>query len=364
MKKLVSIMLVAVMLLLCLTVPASTLSKDDVADIGIVNSDKTQTHREHQFEEKFQQQYKDNMYLNYSYDEVYYYYNGDKIEWALVEAHLIPPPPHNYYAVFGDKFSLCGREHPFSIGYGVYDCKQEKFFDIAKLDDFSVYETLDERINGIEFLYKFGDADINGKIDITDATCIQKALAGLITFPKDELQGYDSIRGEMKYTSDIDRDMLRTVMDATMVQKTLAKIDDSITEPITPTLPPSEEDVEQLPTAEPTESGTLPENPYHIEGPKPLLYLEWVRGDCPVSILGKEKKVYCCFYDKNGNIVGDSNLFSKQHLAVVIAGKNTGIRYFDYYPEMRGLELEVGHYMYDFYNEDGRMVFRSFVTIK
>ncbi len=364
MKKVVSIMLVAVMLLLCLTVSASTLTNDDLADIGYVNNDKTQTYKEHQFETKFQEQYKDIMYLNYSYDEVYYYYNGNNIEWALVEAHLIPPTPRNSYAVLDDKFSLRGQEVPFSIGYGVYDCKQEKFFDICKLPNFSVYESLNERINGIEFLYKFGDADINGKIDITDATYVQRALAGLIKFPVDELQGYDSVRGEMKYTSDIDRDMLRTIMDATMIQKTLAKIDDTITSPIIPTLPPSDEDEEKLPTAEPTDSGTLPENPYEIWGTKPLLYNKWVRGNCSVRLLGKEKTVYCCFYDKNGNIVGDSNLFSKQHLAVVVAGKNTGIRYFDYYYDMRGLELEAGHYMYDFYNEEGRMLFRSSTTIK
>lgn len=364
MKKIISIILVAVLLLMCFIIPASTLTKGDVADIGFVNTDKTQTHSSHQFEEKFQEQYKNTISFNYSYDEVYYFYNGNEIEWALVEAHIIPPTPRNSYAVLGDKFSLRGQEVPFSIGYGVYDCKQEKFFDICKLVDFSVYESLNERINGIEFLYKFGDADINGKIDITDATYIQRTLAGLIRIPKDDLNGYHSIRGEMRYTSDIDRDGIRTVMDATQIQRVIAKIDDTITKPFVPTLPPSEEDEEQLPTNEPTESGTFPENPYEILGPKPLLYKEWESGNCPVSLLGKEKKVYCCFYDKNGNIVGDSDLFSKQHLAVVVAGKNTGIRYFHYYYDLRGLKLEPGYYMYDFYNEDGRMVFRSSTSIK
>ncbi len=372
MKKFLSVILVAMMVVSSVCFPANALTTNEIISTGMVNYDSSKTHYDHFYEDDFVEQYKDMIspYGDYSYDEVYYYYDTSSIRWALVVAMLQPAPPMNYYAVFGEKFSLTAGFAPFKMLYGVYDSEQEKFFDICELEDLSVYETLEERIDAIEFLYKFGDADLDGDISILDATYIQLVLAKRITFPKDDVESYMSCHGEMRYTSDIDRDGERTIMDATGVQKCLANIVD---EPgIEPTEPPvktpdeSEDDGDVKDTYEssteaPTENPT--EDPSLIYGPKPLLDIPWCSAHFSISSLGKEKKVYCCLYDDDKNVIGDSDLFSVEHQAVIVAGKKQ-LRYAHYYPKMRNLEIDPGYYMYDFYNENGKMLFRSFVTIK
>ena len=66
-------------------------------------------------------------------------------------------------------------------------------------------------------IYISGDADIDGNVNIKDATCIQKAVAGIITSSH---SGY--------LASDVNKDSSVNIKDATAIQKHIAGIDTSL----------------------------------------------------------------------------------------------------------------------------------------
>ena len=61
--------------------------------------------------------------------------------------------------------------------------------------------------------YKLGDSDLDGKVTIIDATVIQRCLAKLIS--EDELN---------KACADVDGDTKLSILDATNIQRYLAKL--------------------------------------------------------------------------------------------------------------------------------------------
>lgn len=71
-------------------------------------------------------------------------------------------------------------------------------------------------------------------------------------------------------------------------------------------------------------------------------------------------KVYCRLYDSKGNMIGDSNLFSAQHLASSRVDKN-GKVFATYYPVSAGLNLNSGRYSFYFYNENGKDISQGYV---
>lgn len=72
--------------------------------------------------------------------------------------------------------------------------------------------------------------------------------------------------------------------------------------------------------------------------------------------------VYCRLYDSDGKLVGDSNLYSSQHLAhyVIEAGNNVYVQYF---LSDAGLDLSSGTYIYYFYNANGVDLYTDFVNV-
>ncbi len=126
-------------------------------------------------------------------------------------------------------------------------------------------------------------------------------------------------------------------------------------------------EVSKKPTQKPSES--VPEEPVETEpveefGPNKDNVIEpdnpedssdtQLPGDCVVGFspgyLVGDGKIYCKIYDKDYNILGDSNLFSDEHRASFYSGFGS-IYYYLYSPLKVGLDLEPGKYIYVFYNE-------------
>lgn len=215
MKKIISILLVTMLLISTI----STVAFAEVAQEPIKD--------EYLYLNTFLEVYKEDIFYNdYIYEELYCHRDSNNsIDWVLVMAQTSPPPPANYYWVFGDMVSLRGWSAPFKNMYAVYDVAKNEYIDICDLKTFDVYDGLKEQIYALNFLYPIGDADRDKKITILDATYIQRVLAKLIIFPTDDLTSYLCVTpGELNYLSDIDRDGKRNICDATAIQMKLAKL--------------------------------------------------------------------------------------------------------------------------------------------
>lgn len=163
------------------------------------------------------------------YEELYYHYDeNNEVDWALVNECSFNNPPWNYHTIYKDRILMYGGYTPFSFRYGIYDVKEDKFYDILREDfDFSKYDELEETFDSFEPGYPIGDADFDKELSILDATFIQFALAQLSDFySDDEIYTYTSAwqNGELKYMSDFDRDGERTILDATGIQLKLARL--------------------------------------------------------------------------------------------------------------------------------------------
>ena len=175
--------------------------------------------------DKFWERYSDEITDIVRYDEPFYHRaQSGEIDWVLITA----------YSNFGGPLPICyeignrmiyslNYYYPFDFGCGIYDVKQDAFFDIVKVD-LSDYEGLEEQFNQTNFGRLIGDTDQDNKISILDATNIQRHLAGIKDIDDDIIEFYSEAAGGevVKYYSDYDRDGTTTVLDATHIQKHLA----------------------------------------------------------------------------------------------------------------------------------------------
>ena len=188
------------------------------------------TDPEHLYENKYLDRYYSQFNVH-NYDELYYHRdeNGD-LDWVFVYQLSCNSPPWNYHILLNERIYLYGSHNPFSFGYGIYDVKQDEFYDVINDKfDFSKYDDFEEVFNSFNIGYPVGDADLDGELTILDATHIQRALASLCSFNSEDLVDYYygskdwEELGFPRYITDIDRDGARTVMDATAIQNALVK---------------------------------------------------------------------------------------------------------------------------------------------
>ena len=118
---------------------------------------------------------------------------------------------------------------------------------------------------------------------------------------------------------------------------------------VTPTEAPTES-----PTEAPTEEPWIPptENPFNN------IILS---GSAPQGTVNGSKNLYCMIYDSNGRLIGDSNLYSSQHVAYFM-GTGYGKAYFSY-SVPNGLITKHDTYTYYFYDQDGVTLFIGTTTI-
>lgn len=72
--------------------------------------------------------------------------------------------------------------------------------------------------------------------------------------------------------------------------------------------------------------------------------------------------IYCCLYDSRGNLVGDPNLYSFEHIAKDTPMAN-GYIFASYDPLEKGLELKEGTYKFYFYLAGWKVVFEGNITV-
>ncbi len=214
MKRIVSMVVILTLILITAIIPTS--AKNITANENNV------------FEDRFVSKYKLASDDNYVYYEIYTEYNElDKAEWVLVSATTLSGTYAYIHKVIGD-WVFCSNfiYHPFTYTYCIYDVEADTFVNLTE-ECFDKYEGLDSKMHllGGEDAHLIGDADGDKELSVMDATYIQRALAKLCEFDaSDDLSPYHYPDSEnLHYITDFDRDGERTVMDATAIQVKLAK---------------------------------------------------------------------------------------------------------------------------------------------
>ena len=180
------------------------------------------------YEDKFVSKYN---CKEYYYDELYHHKTDDgQIDWALVEADLYAGLPVAVkQLVFGRVITYSYKAMPFSFGYAIYDVKADEFVPLASHNDLTKYYGLEDALNEIKLGNPLGDADYDGELSVLDATYIQRVLAKLCDFENTDYVGGYSVDGAFEigfsYISDIDMNGERNILDATAIQLKIAKID-------------------------------------------------------------------------------------------------------------------------------------------
>lgn len=110
----------------------------------------------------------------------------------------------------------------FTYGFGIYDIKEDKFYDVYDLRDTpDKYPKLENTLAFYSQARPAGDSDGDDIITILDATKIQRCIAKLDTpLNGDRYVSHDL--GGLCYTSDIDNDGQLSIIDATTIQRKLA----------------------------------------------------------------------------------------------------------------------------------------------
>ncbi|MBR2714977.1 MAG: hypothetical protein IKB73_02075 [Ruminococcus sp.] len=210
MKRIVSILLVAIVLLAMSLIPAYAIENMNPG--------------EYIYEERFVEQHVINTSYGdpYMYDELYYHHVDEndpnsEIDWVLVYTWYLFEDM-TFCTRIGNRIVYVGARHvPFITGYGVYDVKQDCFFDLAFDNTVKKYEDLEDVVNNkVRIGNLLGDIDLDERLTILDATTLQIGL----------VEGkYRDPYSEENNIADFDRDRKVTVMDATAIQMKLAGIE-------------------------------------------------------------------------------------------------------------------------------------------
>lgn len=223
--------------------------KGIITDLNCVNYSRYSTALDNSFYEKFDP---DNKYdyersiltkikTEYIYDEsteitsyyeIYKHYGDTSTpDEATPEYVLINLNTNLYYSmpvanVFGDKLLYDSSGNiPFTYGYAVYFPENNTILGLSEALTRNI-EGIEETLNYIRFNALIGDNDSDGKLTIKDATYMQKCLASLEEFRKDDviegLQYYDN--HTPRFISDYNHDGERNIKDVTAIQKRLANI--------------------------------------------------------------------------------------------------------------------------------------------
>ena len=161
----------------------------------------------------------------YTYNELYTHFDGDNPDWVLCQAKYgdFESPMITWLRIGG----IGGRtvigmswDNPFATGYGIYDVEANEFYALEDLTDdcfmpkytgqsADKYEGLTDALAELNIGYATGDANKDNKVDILDATLIQKSASGKTTG-----MGYVD-----NYIVDVNNDNVVDILDATAIQR-------------------------------------------------------------------------------------------------------------------------------------------------
>ena len=175
MKKLVSLLLVAIMVLSVTSVSAFAENTEE---------------KQFQFKDKFEEyiwypeydpelhEYKQECF--YDYDELYYHKNAQsgEIDWVLISVIVATPPlPWEKVEIMqvGERFIKWWTPGAadFPYGYIIYDVETDSFFSIDRVD-LDNYDGFVEAFEELNLGCPLGDVDMDGCVTILDATEVQR----------------------------------------------------------------------------------------------------------------------------------------------------------------------------------------------
>lgn len=158
------------------------------------------------------------------YDEIYYHVNetSGEIDWALISVVLYAINPWEVVETLqiGDrvlKWWVPGAA-VLPYGYAVYNVADDTFYDIQRVKP-EEYDGFVEVIDELELGLPLGDVDMDSSVSVLDATEIQRYIAQLIEVP----YGYYSY---IPALADVEDDDEMNILDATALQVKLAQLED------------------------------------------------------------------------------------------------------------------------------------------
>ncbi|MBQ2972318.1 MAG: hypothetical protein IJE16_07195 [Ruminococcus sp.] len=172
------------------------------------------------------------------YDEIYYYYENETDEepaWALVKGIITTQMWERKYGTnVGERIIwIEGGDDYSTSGHFVYVTELDEFIPLKQSQMDRITEYCSDFVKVIEeneYGQLVGDINESGDLDIIDATCIQRYLAGHKESTDGYLLGYFMfVYSSSVDISDFDRDGETTIFDATAIQMKLAKIEDTAT---------------------------------------------------------------------------------------------------------------------------------------
>ena len=163
----------------------------------------------------------------YTYSELYKHYTStadEAPEYVLIKVDSNIPCPELTIDIMANHVFRQYKGTPFKYDYGVYFPKENK---VMSLEDayYKGIRDIDLAIGYCSAAQQVGDIYFDGKLNIKDATFLQKILANVTDYIHDDLSEYDT-DGTLPigFISDFNRDKRRTIQDATAIQKYIAKI--------------------------------------------------------------------------------------------------------------------------------------------
>lgn len=183
-------------------------------------TDEQEPKEEWQFSNEFYRFAQAGEMSDYTYEELYYHYQDDTIDWVLVRALPNRQEPTYVPTILrvGDRIIEGDLlRTPFTTSYGVYIVSENKFYGLEQLSE--TYKNCNGLIETLGALHIgtvniIGDTDGDGKVTISDVTAIQRHLAEI-----KELTATESINADTNGDGAVD------INDATYLQKYLAEYD-------------------------------------------------------------------------------------------------------------------------------------------
>ena len=214
MKKIISVLLAILMLVLTSLVPVYA---QETENSGYLYEDA--------FVERYVGDELGDEYRYWKYKEVYYNYDeNNQVNWCLVHATAsLNAFGMSAYLKFED-FVLVSSNmiYPFDLKYAVYDVEKDSFFDLVDIyEEIPNYEGLIDVLRNLDESVILGDTDKNRVLTVLDATNIQRDVAQIQVL-YDEYTDRRDVKGRF---SDYNNDGETTILDATAIQRKLAKLD-------------------------------------------------------------------------------------------------------------------------------------------
>ena len=172
---------------------------------------------------------------HYYYDEIYYHRvdendSTSEIDWAIVYALLYAGNASSVKGIIADRVVVSDSMNVFyEFGWALYDVESNEFIAIEDVNT-TKYDGFEKGLEEAKVGNPLGDANLDGTLNILDATYIQMVMAKLCEFNEMDDLSYAGTWGvqynhPLKYISDINGDGERNILDATAIQLKLAGIE-------------------------------------------------------------------------------------------------------------------------------------------